>query len=209
MMSHRRQRILVFGGTFDPPHRAHVELPPLVARKLNCDRIFYVPASISPHKLDTPPTNAVHRVNMLRLALAAQPLAEVCEIELKRPGPSYTVETLRVLSEHHGSGTALLLLIGSDQALSFHRWHEWKSILRLVEVVVMLRPPHDRDDFQRGMAHHWPAPAVDEWMDRIIDLPQLDLSARAARAGGTDAFDDVPEAVRGYIREQRLYGQDA
>ena len=80
--------ILIFGGTFDPPHLAHTALPPLVARRLDCKRILYIPAAANPLKTDAPPTAVEHRLAMLRLALADVPDAEISTIELDRPGPS-------------------------------------------------------------------------------------------------------------------------
>jgi nicotinate-nucleotide adenylyltransferase len=146
------QRVLIFGGTFDPPHRAHVELPPRIAQQLGCDRLLYVPAALNPLKVDSPPTDSSHRLEMLRRAVVDVPNAEICTIELERKGPSYTVDTLEELRRRLGEDVEMRLLIGGDQALEFHRWKDWKRIIELAEPVVMLRPPWNRETFREQLA---------------------------------------------------------
>ena len=129
------KRVLIFGGTFDPPHLAHTTLAARAAALLECDNILFIPAAINPLKVNHPPASNEHRLAMLRLAIAEIPNAKTSTIELDRPGPSYTVDTLRSLkaSRHQGieasreNANAFFLLIGADQALDFHRWKEWRD----------------------------------------------------------------------------------
>lgn len=201
--------ILVFGGTFDPPHRAHVELPRLVARQLGCRRIIYVPAAINPLKQGGPsPTSAAHRLAMLRLALRDVPEAEISTVEIDRPPPSYTVDTLRELRRQVGPDAKLLLLIGADAAASFHRWRDPAGIESLAEPVVMLRPPWTREALIEHIRREQGDAAAMKWATRIIETPQLDVSATNLRAGaahGTIAADEVDPRVLTYIREHGLY----
>ena len=203
-------RVLIFGGTFDPPHRAHVELPQAAARELGCERIIYIPAAINPLKAspDQPsPTPAHHRLAMLRLALDGVPNAEISTIELDRAGPSYTIDTLRGL---HATASSAFLLIGADQALDFHRWKDWREILNLATPAMMLRPPWTRSTFQAALRERYDAEEASQWQTRVLStLPIVDVSATEIRkrmAAGSTLNGLVDPRVEAYIRKNRLYG---
>ena len=203
-------RVLIFGGTFDPPHRAHVELPQAAARELGCERIIYIPAAINPLKAspDQPsPTPAHHRLAMLRLALDGVPNAEISTIELDRAGPSYTIDTLRGL---HATASSAFLLIGADQALDFHRWKDWREILNLATPAMMLRPPWTRSTFQAALRERYDAEEASQWQTRALStLPIVDVSATEIRkrmAAGSTLNGLVDPRVEAYIRKNRLYG---
>ena len=142
--------ILIFGGSFDPPHVAHTLLPRWVAHQLGLDAVAFIPAGRAPHKLDREQTDSLHRLAMLRLALtdetdasAGLPEAVVLTDEIDRgPGePSYTVETLARLRDRLDPGTTLRLLFGGDQLHIFDQWREPERVVALAEPVVMVRPP--------------------------------------------------------------------
>lgn len=202
------ERLLVFGGTFDPPHRAHSELPPLVAETLGCRRIVYVPAALNPLKTDHPPTAAEHRLAMLRLAIRDVPGAEISTIELDRQGPSYMVETLEALGGQLEAAAELRLLIGSDQALEFHRWKSWRRILQLATPAVMVREPLDEATYSRQIRETYPQPEAQRWLGWAVDVPRIDIGAtelRSRLAAGEEVGDLVSPAVGRYIREHGLY----
>ena len=204
------QRLLIFGGTFDPPHVAHVALPPLVARRLGCPRILYVPAAVNPFKTDHDLTPAAHRLAMLRLALDRVPDAEISSIELDRPGPSYTVDTLEALRGQLEPETELYLLIGSDQALVFEKWKRWQRILELATLAVMVRPPLDEARYRRRLEETYSARQAHRWLAWTADVPYLDICATELRhhlAEGRDVRGLLQPAVLAYIREHGLYGQ--
>ncbi len=210
-MSHRPDRILLFGGTFDPPHRAHTELPPLVADQLDCDRLIYIPTSANPLK-DDRPTDARHRLKMLRLAIESVPGAEIDPVELEQAGPSYTVNTLRALRERYGPEVDLRLLIGSDQAANFHRWHEARTILQLARPAVMLRPPADHESLRRDLSDHWSEKEVADWLRCAVEVPEVAVSATEIRRrlqAGEPVDDLLAPAVADYIRRHGLYGAAA
>jgi nicotinate-nucleotide adenylyltransferase len=229
---HTPQRTLIFGGTFDPPHRAHVELPQLAARELGCQRILYVPAAINPLKgaADAPPpTPAIHRLAMLKLALQDVPNAEISTIELERPGPSYTIDTLKALagqapstatvaatasSAPPGAGSTplgkMFLLIGADQALDFHRWKDWTEILRLATPAVMLRPPWTRETFAAALRERYGEDGWPVWERCTLNaLPTLEISATEIRRRlqrGRPLTGLVHPRVEAYVRSNRLFG---
>ncbi len=202
------ETLLVFGGTFDPPHRAHVELPPLVAAALGCERIVYVPAAVNPLKQDHAPTASGDRLAMLRLALAGSPAAEISTIELDRPGPSYTVDTLESLRAARGPGAKLFLLMGSDQALQFRRWKDWRRILKLATPAVMVRPPLTDETYRRALGDVYSAKEVERWWRWHVEVPQYDICASGLRrmlAAGQDTAERLAPAVLSYIHEHGLY----
>jgi nicotinate-nucleotide adenylyltransferase len=204
----KHDRILIFGGTFDPPHRAHVELPPRIARQEGCTRLLYVPAALNPLKVNSPPTEASHRLEMLQRALADVPNAEISTIELEREGPSYTIDTLEELQDRYSEDTELRLLIGADQAIEFHRWKDWQRILKLAQPVVMLRPPWDREQFEKELMKHYSPEQVRQWLSYTIDVPAIDVSSSIIReriASNGDLSDLLPEEVASYILEHGLY----
>ena len=204
------QRLLVFGGTFDPPHVAHVALPPLVAQRLGCQRILYVPAAVNPLKTANDATPGAHRLAMLRLALARVPHAEISRLELQRPGPSYTVDTLEALREQHEPESELHLLIGSDQALVFEKWKRWERILELATPAVMVRPPLDEAGYRRRLGETYPAEQARRWLEWTADVPYMDVCATGLRRRLTEGGDVrglLQPAVLAYIRQHGLYGQ--
>jgi nicotinate-nucleotide adenylyltransferase len=204
------QRLLIFGGTFDPPHVAHVALPPLVARRLGCQRILYVPTAVNPLKTAHDVTPAAHRLAMLRLALDRVPDAEISTIELDRPGPSFTVDTLEAMRGQVEPDTELYLLIGSDQALLFEKWKRWQRILELATPTVMVRPPLDEAGYRRRLGETYSAEQANRWLSRTAAVPYLDICATELRrhlAEGRDVRGVLQPAVLAYIREHGLYGQ--
>ena len=200
--------LLIFGGTFDPPHLAHTRLPPLVAKRLGADRIIYVPAAANPLKPNRP-TPARHRLAMLRLAIASVPDAEIDSIELDRPGPSYTVETLEALRERYDDDVELRLLIGADQVPDFDRWREPQRILELATPAVLLRPPGDERAFRERLAGFFPPHLADRWVSWTVPVPPMDITATEIRrrlSAREDVSDLLDPVVADYIREHGLYG---
>ena len=200
--------ILIFGGSFDPPHRAHVELPELVRQRLGADLLAYVPAAQSPHKRDQAPTPAAHRLEMLRRALTNQPRATIVTDELDRAAnnePSYTVDTLQHLRDRLADTVTLRLLIGADQVRAFDRWHEPRRIIELAEPVVMLRPPETAESLLTAL----PDDAARRfWGKRLVPVPQMDISATDIRrriAAGASLDELVPADVARYIADHGLY----
>jgi nicotinate-nucleotide adenylyltransferase len=203
--------LLVFGGTFDQPHVAHIALPLLAAQKIGAEHVAFVPAAQSPLKIEQAQTPAFHRLNMLRLALADVPQALILMDELDRAKrqprkPSYTVDTLANLRLRLPVEARLYLLIGADQVRLFHRWHQFDRIGALAEPIAMLRPPDDPDTLLKTL------PRKQDrlyWSKRLVMLPQIDVSSswiRQCLAQGESVTGFVPPAVLDYIRRNKLYG---
>lgn len=199
--------ILIVGGTFDPPHRAHLAIPQAVAKAVACDEILYVPTSTNPLKA-TKPSPAHHRLAMLRLALRDCEVCSISTIELDQSGPAYTVDTLGRLRQRFPEDVRFRLLLGSDAVTEFHRWKEPRRILELATPAVALRAGATRDDLRRALLSHWRSDEVERWLSWIIDSPRMDISASVLRkrlARDEDVSHEIDSFVLNYIREHELY----
>ncbi|XAL99983.1 nicotinate (nicotinamide) nucleotide adenylyltransferase [Phycisphaeraceae bacterium D3-23] len=206
--------ILIFGGSFDPPHVAHTLLPRWVAHQLDIEAVAFIPAGRAPHKLDREQTDPQHRLAMVRLALTDEsdavmglPEAVVLTDEIDRdPGePSYTVETLARLHERVGDDTTLRLLFGGDQLHIFGQWREPERVVALAEPVVMVRPPDTSASLLAALPDD-DARAL--WAPRLIEVPRIDLSSTDIRrriAQGQDTDGLVAPGVAAYIEAHGLY----
>jgi nicotinate-nucleotide adenylyltransferase len=189
----------LFGGSFDPPHLAHLALARHALAELALERVVWMPAARSPHKPGQASAPAADRVAMLRLLTAGEPRFSIDERELQRPGPSYTVHTLRALHAEDPAA-AWWLVIGQDQYARFDTWHDWRGILALAGLAVAARD---------GQAVA-PAPGLAGCPHRlrVLTLPAMPHSATAARersATGQDVAALVGAAVARYIAHHHLY----
>jgi nicotinate-nucleotide adenylyltransferase len=203
----QRPPLLIFGGTFDPPHYAHVMLPPIVAHRLGGSEVLYVPAAINPLKREAP-TPAEHRLAMLRLALDDAPATSICTFELEHPGPSYTVETLDHLRRKHGPDVPFRLLMGVDAALDFPRWREPDRVLALAMPAVMIRPPWNGATWRQALRERYADEQARRWLSWTVPVPRMDISASDVRrrvATQRELADLVSPAVVEYIRRHDLY----
>lgn len=208
--------VLLFGGTFDPPHKGHVELPARSRDALLGDTgwLVYVPAARNPLKARGPAASDTDRVEMLRLATGGLPRVAVWTDEIDRaagsgnPGPSYWVDTLARAASLIGDDTPMRFLIGADQALAFDRWRAHETILAMAEPAVLLREPaSDRETFRRLLQQSGQDPA--QWMGRVVDvgvLPSASTAIRDGLASGARPGDlDLPRPVADYIEARGLY----
>lgn len=198
------QRLLVVGGTFDPPHCAHLRLAMAAAGAAGCDRVLFVPAGQSPLK-SAPETSAAHRLAMLRLALEGEPRASISTFEIDRDGTSYTVQTLRALRAALPEAVELRLFMGSDQLRWFDQWREAAQVAELARPVVVLRPPDTLESLRA-------AGVGESRLGWVVSTPTDEASSTRAReqiAQGEDASGLVAPAVLEYIRAHGLYGSGA
>lgn len=198
-MNQPARRVGMFGGAFDPPHRAHVALAEAAVRQLGLDRLYILPTGDAWHKERTL-SPAGHRLAMTRLAFDSVPAAVVDERELRRSGPTYSVDTLRELRAEH-PGASLHLLMGEDQAAGFDRWHAWPEIASLAVLCVARRGEGDG----AGLAQLRALPGV---RVETLQLPRMAESAtdiRARLTAGQDITRLVDPSVASYIARHNLY----
>jgi nicotinate-nucleotide adenylyltransferase len=202
-MNHPK-RMGMFGGSFDPPHTAHIALAKHAIAQFDLAELRIIPTGDAWHKARTL-TPSPHRLAMTRLAFADMPQATVDAREIDRQGATYTVETLEELKAEQPEAD-LYLFIGADQANAFKTWHRWQDILSLATVVVAER----LQSGQGGMASQWHN-AVSPDVQRL-DMPSLNVSATEIRAhvaqgphpaAAMSAW--LPAAVQHYIEKHSLY----
>ncbi len=196
-------RIGLFGGTFDPVHCGHLAVARQVKAAGALDRVWLIPAARSPLR-GTPHGSAAHRLAMCRLAARDLPWLEVHDLELARPAPSYTVDTLRLLGRTH-PGAAFVLIVGTDALRAMSAWRDTPAIFELSEVVAVARPGYPAVP-PAELLQKDPAAAT---RVRILHDAASDVSASDVRrcvAVGGSLDDLVPRAVAAYIRRHALYG---
>lgn len=195
-------RVALFGGTFDPPHLGHLIVAETVREALGLDRVEFVVAADPPHKRGIARSAFSDRVKMVELAVADSPHFTVNRSEGSRPGPSFTVDTLR-LRRASRPGDELWFLMGADSLVDLPTWREPSAIIELARLAVAARPGSDI-----AMDHIEPVlPGVTEASD-LVATPLIDLSSRDLRRRvqeGLSILYRTPSSVAAHIRERRLY----
>ena len=183
----------IFGGSFDPIHHGHLIVARVAMEQLGLEQLRFVPAREQPLKRGRHYTSAEHRAAMLALAIAGEPRFSLETIELSRPGPSYTIDTLQELHQREPENK-LVLLLGSDAAAELPAWHKAERLPELARVVVFARP---------GAAVPT-SPIVAD----VVQVPAIDISATRIRQRIRERRSVrywVPDLVAEYISAHRLY----
>lgn len=190
------RRIGLFGGTFDPPHNAHLALAHRALVDLALDELRWIPAG-QPYQKTRTITPAAQREAMVREAIAGEPRFVLERCELERSGPSYTIDTVRALQARQ-PGAQWFLLIGADQYAGLPSWRDWRDLLARVTLAVAQRPGADMP----ASAELRAVPVA------AVALPPMDVSATVIRdrvAAGAPITDLVPPGVASYIDRHHLY----
>jgi len=191
--------ICLFGGTFDPPHFAHLSLAETVLRTTVVDKVVFIPAFLPPHKSNKSYSNIQHRINMLDLALENRDEFEISEIESERKGKSYTVDTIKEYQKQFNiKKENLFFLIGSDSLVNFHAWRKPDEILNLAQILVVLRPTFSKNSVDSQLLKQV----------KFLDSPLSDISSSMIRQylkAGRSVKHLIPEKVLTYIRRNELY----
>ncbi len=197
------RRLGILGGTFDPVHHGHLVAAEEAHHRLGLDLVLFVPTGVSPHKPDQPSLSFVHRLRMLELAIAAKSHFAISTVDVERPGPCYTVDTLELLRAEWGPIPIIFFIEGADSLAGILTWHQPQRILELCHLAVVERPgvEIDIDRLEQqlpGLSSrlHW------------IQMPLLEISSSDLRArvrNGQSISYLVPRAVEAYILEHGLY----
>ena len=207
----------IFGGTFDPVHFGHLRLAQEVAEYCGLESVRIVPAGVPPHR-NPPHCGASHRMEMVKIAAAGNPLLVPDEREVLKTSPSYSVETLLDLRSELGPDKPICFMVGADAFLGFPAWHRWRELFDLAHILVAQRPGCDiRSAITGALGEEYAArserdPAALRRFScgRIvtIDITLLDISASTIRecfAKGASARYLLPEGVLDYIQNHGLY----
>lgn len=193
----------MFGGSFDPIHSGHVSLAHAFTEKLGLDRVLIVPTFIPPHKIKKTSVTPEQRLDMCRLAFEGEKGYEVCDIEIRRQGASYTYMTLEQLSRSY-PGDELYLITGADMFMTIHQWKNPEIIFRLAIVCGVPRNDDDIADLEKQARFLNTLGAKTEILDAgIMTVSSTEIRERVAL--GKDISRLVPPEVGRYIRERGLY----
>ena len=193
-------RLGLFGGTFDPPHRGHLALADHCQSALALDAVWWIPCG-QPALKQHAAASAEQRRAMVELTIADRPAHSLCDLELRRAGTSYTVDTLAEIAADL-AGSELWWLMGLDALVDFPRWREPRRIVSLVRLAVVDRPGEESERVRAGLP---------EWLAQRVDWVPMPLSEAASRtiraesAQGPTSRLELPESVAQYIAKHRLY----
>jgi len=194
----------VLGGTFDPIHKGHLIIAEAARKKLRLARVIFVPAGQPWLKNDRDITPAEHRVNMVRLAIAGKAHFEQSTVEVDRPGPSYSVDTVAALRKDFGDEAQIYFLIGWDSLAELPEWHQPRRLLKLCKLVAITRPDFSRPDLKSLESS---VPGITKsvvWLDiKPVDISSSDIRRRVAHGISINRL--VPGNVEKYIKENGLY----
>ena len=197
-------RIGILGGTFDPVHRGHLEIARRAMDEAALERVIFIPAGQPRLKPGEPSASPQQRLEMLRLAVDGTAGFEVSDIELRRAGPTLTVETLRELQQQLGNGVGLYFILGLDALARFDQWVQPEGVVELARLLAVSRPGYTEFDWPAFYARN---PYAEGRVD-CLDSTAIDVSASELRgriAAGASVSGLLPAAVDGYIRDNGLY----
>jgi nicotinate-nucleotide adenylyltransferase len=198
-------RLGIYGGTFDPIHYGHLLLAEQCREACRLDEVWFLPAGSPPHKQGVEITPPKQRREMLELAIAGMPQFRISTIELDRPGPHFTVETLSEI-RHTRPGDELFLLMGRDSLAEFATWYEPERIAQLATIVAANR---GRGAIDMAGVRQTLGPEIAESV-QLVSMPGIDISAsdlrKRAREGRSLRF-QTPRAVEQYILEHAVYAE--
>ncbi len=199
-------RLGIFGGTFDPVHYGHLLLAECCREQCRLDAVWFLPASVPPHKRDRQLTPAPERIEMLNLAIAGHPAFSVCSYETDRGGINYSVDTLTHIQEED-AGRELFFLMGEDMLLDLPYWRQPERVCELALPVVVHRSGMAPLDFNCLTTVTAPQ-RIEEIRNHQVEMPEIGLSSSEIRcrvAAGESIRFQTPRAVEKYIETHRLY----
>jgi nicotinate-nucleotide adenylyltransferase len=197
-LSEQVKSLGILGGSFDPIHYGHLLCAQQLSEAVGLDRVLFIPCSRSPHKRSHSPASDVHRLEMIRLALGDHPLFELSDLEIRRGGVSYTVDTVRHLREEMGPEVELWLLLGMDAYLDIPAWKDPEVVLAECRFAVAGRPGCE----DRRLSADFEA------RTRFCNITAVDISSTDIRERlkeGRSIRYLVPDAVEAYIMSRRPY----
>lgn len=189
------KRIGILGGTFNPIHIGHLAMGQVALERLKLDKVIFVPSCVPPHKTIKNLASAQDRLKMVHIATNDNPKFEVSDIEIRRKGRSYSIDTVRYFREHYPKGTKFYFIVGGDSAEELHTWKDIDELARLVTFVALNRPGFKSTQ--------------EKYKCRAITMPALEISSSYLRqcfASGGSALYLLRYHVSEYIKKKKLYG---
>lgn len=202
------ENIILFGGTFDPVHLGHTAVAKSAAEYIKAERVIFIPAKCSPLKSISPRASDIDRLKMLSLAIQGQEKYEISDYEIKKPLPSFTINTVRYFKTIYGAEYNLYWLVGADSIDDLKYWHRITELIDECNVAMMYRAEYDKPDFSK-YKDIWGTERVEKLQGNIIPTPLVNISSTEVRkriTAGEEVTQMLDSAVFSYISEKRLYG---
>ena len=191
-------RIGIIGGSFNPIHYGHLVSASEVCNKFKLDKVIFVPSSINPLKSTSNLAEAHHRLNMIKLAIADDPRFDDSDIEIKRGGTSYAIDTIKTFVKEYGKDVNIYFIIGIDAFLEINSWASPDALLRMCKFIVTSRPGYDIREIKPVFKKH----------TETMEITCLRISSSDIRKkikSGTPIRYLLPEKVENYIQKHKLY----
>jgi nicotinate-nucleotide adenylyltransferase len=222
-------RLGLLGGSFNPIHRCHLSIAESARRLLHLDRVLFIPTGDPPHKQPGTLAPARHRYQMVKLAIQDQPAFDLTDIEIRRTGKSYSIDTVRALQQEYGPNTAIFFIIGLDAFLDLPSWKEAECLLTLCHFVVISRPSTtflavasmplfpevpktELVELDAGRLERADVPLRNGRSLTFLKLPPCESSASDIRtrvSDGRPLANLLPPLVESYILREGLYMEDS
>lgn len=199
----KTSRIGIMGGTFDPLHMAHLIAAEEAMNAFDLDRVIFMPAGDPPHKSEDPVSDAEHRYAMTLIGTAENAAFEVSRLEIERPGPSYSVDTIRALRGILGPEVEMYFIAGADEILEIESWHESEALPEMARFIAVPRPGFDLAELER-LPPKFRA-SIEVLRMREVSISATNIRQRVAACKSIRYL--VPEGVEAYIRKNGLYGR--
>ncbi len=195
----------LMGGTFSPIHYGHLLMCESIREEFKLNKIIFMPAKKPPHKDSTQIIEAEDRLQMVKLAISDYPYFEVSDLEMRREGASYTIDTLRYLKNNLGDHQELALIIGADSMMQLHTWKSYHAILKLATIIVAPRPDTDESQLEETINQYIAELGANilKSSARALDYASTEIRERVGK--GLSIHYLVPPKVEAYIVEKGLY----
>jgi len=202
-----KRKIALLGGTFDPVHLGHTTVASAAVEHLGAEKVLFVPARRSPLKKCFPIASDEDRLNMISLAIEGNDKFDVSDYELRKPGPSYTLETVMHFEEKLGNEISICWLMGADCIDDLPQWYRVEELLDRCDLCTMFRAGCEKPDFEQ-FELLWGVQQVEKLRRNVIATPLIDISSTEIRSrlcGGEDVSEVLAPAVAKYISGHTLY----
>ncbi len=194
----------LFGGTFNPIHYGHLLICEGIREEFKLEKVVFIPTKTPPHKNNMQIIQASHRLEMVKLATEHNPFFEVSDIEMKRNGSSYTIDTLKIYNSLHGNDR-IGLIVGADSLVNFETWRNYKEIFSMADIFVSSRPDTD-SHILNSIIHKFKSEfgaTINKYSLRAMDYSSTEIRGRVSK--GLSIKYLVPPAVEEYIYKAQLY----
>ncbi len=203
-----QKKIALFGGTFDPIHIGHTTVAEAACNGVGAEKVIFVPARRSPLKAFFPEASDEDRLEMIKLATEGNSSFDFSDYELKKAGPSYTLQTIRYFRQQLGGDVLIYWLAGADTLEDLPHWYGVNELIDECNLTVMYRAGFAQPDFSKFISL-WGEERVRKMRQNVVETPLVDISSTEVRkrlSAGQDVGAMICPNVLKYIRERRLYG---